>query len=116
MAATHEGNLNNNNIFAGKNLSDNTKITSFYTLKALPPYQSPLNYFGANSKIDPVKKQAKTETGKDIIEDLFTNNMAKGVCELCKDPEDDNLEGNKVSNLVNKPRLNERYTDAWFLK
>jgi hypothetical protein len=42
--------------------------------------------------------------------------MAKGVCELCKDPEDDNLEGKKVSNLVNKPRLNDKYTDAWFLK
>jgi hypothetical protein len=56
LAATHEANLNNNNVFAGKNLSDNTKITSFYTLKAMPPYQSPLNYYGANAKIDPITK------------------------------------------------------------
>lgn len=50
LASVHEAHLNNNNIFAGKNLSDNTKITSFYTLKAMPPYQSPLLYFGAQDK------------------------------------------------------------------
>ena len=61
LAATHEANLNNNNVFAGKNLSDNTKITSFYTLKALPPYQSPLNYYGANTKIDPIQKEGATK-------------------------------------------------------
>lgn len=38
LANIHESNLKNNNIFAGKNLSDNTKITSYYTLKAMPPY------------------------------------------------------------------------------
>ena len=47
MAKYHEIDPNNNNIFAGKNLSDNSKITSFYTLKSMPPYQSPLTYFGA---------------------------------------------------------------------
>lgn len=34
MATYHEIDPNNNNIFAGKNLSDNSKITSFYTLKS----------------------------------------------------------------------------------
>lgn len=33
LAKYHEIDPNNNNIFAGKNLSDNSKITSFYTLK-----------------------------------------------------------------------------------
>ena len=46
MAAKGEINKNNNNTFNGKNLSDNTKITSFYALKSAPPYQSPLMYFG----------------------------------------------------------------------
>ena len=32
-AKYHEVDPNNNNVFAGKNLSDNSKITSFYTLK-----------------------------------------------------------------------------------
>jgi hypothetical protein len=34
MAKAGEINKNNNNIFNGKNLSDNTKITSFYALKS----------------------------------------------------------------------------------
>ena len=46
MAMKGEINKNNNNIFNGKNLSDNTKITSFYALKSAPVYQSPLLYFG----------------------------------------------------------------------
>ena len=46
MARLNETNNNNNNIFNGKNVSDNTKITSFYTLKSAAPYQSPLLYFG----------------------------------------------------------------------
>lgn len=32
----HEINKNNNNLFNGKNVSDNTKVTSFYALKAAP--------------------------------------------------------------------------------
>jgi|TARA_B110001450_G_C17209906_1_gene314993 hypothetical protein len=46
MARLNEANNNNNNIFNGKNVSDNTKITSYYTLKSAAPYQSPLLYFG----------------------------------------------------------------------
>ena len=38
MVKNHEIDTNNNNIFNGKNVSDNTKITSFYTLKSLPTY------------------------------------------------------------------------------
>ena len=38
MAGKGEIDKNNNNIFNGKNLSDNTKITSFYALKSAPPY------------------------------------------------------------------------------
>ena len=38
MARLNETNNNNNNIFNGKNVSDNTKITSFYTLKSAAPY------------------------------------------------------------------------------
>ena len=48
-----EINSNNNNIFNGKNVSDNTKITSFYTLKAQPTYQTPLNYYGQQNKKEP---------------------------------------------------------------
>ena len=38
MARLNEINQNNNNIFNGKNVSDNTKITSYYTLKSAAPY------------------------------------------------------------------------------
>jgi len=38
MASKGEINKNNNNMFNGKNLSDNTKITSFYALKSAPAY------------------------------------------------------------------------------
>ena len=130
LATIHEHNLNNNNIFAGKNLSDNSKITSYYTLKAMPPYQSPMNYFGSSQK----KSLNGTETIRSehsmstIVQDLFTNNAVKNqndkLVYVNKKPEFTNLEETivsgastaKVSNLVNKPRLNEKYTDAWFLK
>jgi len=46
MAKQGEINKNNNNIYNGRNLSDNTKVTNFYALKANPTYQSPLLYFG----------------------------------------------------------------------
>jgi len=54
MAVSGEIDRNNNNVFNGKNLSDNTKITSFYALKSAPPYQSPLLYFGQNQPAVPV--------------------------------------------------------------
>lgn len=63
--------------------------------------------------------------GPAIVRDIFTNNVAIGKCDNCKDPEDGRLEAptikgdrtiDKVSNLVNKPKLNEKYTDAWFLQ
>ena len=38
MARLNEINQNNNNVFNGKNVSDNTKITSYYTLKSAAPY------------------------------------------------------------------------------
>ena len=50
MAQMHEINKNNNNLFNGKNVSDNTKVTSFYALKAAPTLQSPLLYFGQAGK------------------------------------------------------------------
>ena len=38
MAKTNEVNTNNNNMFNNKNISDNTKVTNFYALKAHTPY------------------------------------------------------------------------------
>jgi hypothetical protein len=48
MARVTEANTNNNNIYNGKNVSDNSKVSNFYALKAHTPYQSPLLYFGQN--------------------------------------------------------------------
>lgn len=46
MAKSHEKRSKDNNVFNGKNISDNKKTSEFYALKAHTPYQSPLLYFG----------------------------------------------------------------------
>jgi len=38
MARINETNTNNNNIFNGKNISDNSKVSNFYALKAHTNY------------------------------------------------------------------------------
>ena len=47
-----------------------------------------------------------------IVKDLFTNNVATNQCDRCK-PKD--LIHKGISNLVQEPRLNPTYDDAWFL-
>lgn len=112
MVKNQEINTNNNNIFNGKNVSDNTKITSFYTLKALPTYQTPLNYFGQEkSKNSSVTGVAVPESSK--VRELFTNNVATDQCEDCKPRK---APQSQVSNLVSEPQLNLKYDDAWFLQ
>jgi hypothetical protein len=93
-------------------VSDNTKITSFYTLKAQPTYQTPLNYFGQG------KKQETVTVGNGIpesskVRELFTNHVASDTCADCA-PRKAGQEG--VSNLVADPKLNLKYDDAWFLQ
>lgn len=75
MAKQGEINKNNNNIYNGRNLSDNTKVTNFYALKANPTYQSPLLYFGQqNDTSAPRTLGSVPETSK--VKELFTNNVA----------------------------------------
>jgi hypothetical protein len=71
MAKYHEIDANNNNIFAGKNLSDNSKITSFYTLKSQTPYQSPLTYFGRNGIQTTAPPPKQTVGEGQMIKQLF---------------------------------------------
>ena len=112
MANKGEIDKNNNNIFNGKNVSDNTKITSFYTLKSQPTYQTPLTYYGQERpKEYAVSGTAVPETSK--VRELFTNNVATNQCEDCK-PKSSKAGG--VSNLVSEPQLNLKYDDAWFLQ
>lgn len=107
-----EVDTNNNNIFNGKNVSDNTKITSFYTLKAQPTYQTPLNYYGMKvPKEGKVTSTTVPEGSK--VKELFTGNVAMNVCEDCK-PKDPSNKG--ISNLIADPKLNLKYDDAWFLQ
>ena len=116
MARFNETNRNNNNIFNGKNLSDNTKITSYYTLKSTAPYQSPLLYFGQGKKTEPKGSTIKIGMGvpeSSKVKELFTNNTASNTCDLCKPLKDPDV---KVSNLVSDPQLNLKYDDAWFLQ
>ena len=115
LAHQFELEQNNNNVFNGKNLSDNTKVTSFYTLKAKPTYQSPLLYFGS---AQPAKKAEKGTPGGPVpesskIKEIFTSNVALNQCDNCKHKD---AAPQKVSNLVEDPKLNLKYDDAWFLK
>ncbi len=114
MSKYHEIDPNNNNIFAGKNLSDNTKITSFYTLKSMPPYQSPLIYYGQNGQQlpGPGAEPKRSVPESSMVKELFTNNIATNTCDKCK-PEE--LPGTKVTNLVGKVTMNQKYDDAWYL-
>lgn len=112
MAQKGEINKNNNNIFNGRNLSDNTKVTNFYALKANPTYQSPLLYFGQQQDTSAPRTLASVpETSK--VKELFTNNVALDICDDCKPAVPGKL---GVSNLINEPSLNVKYDDAWFLK
>lgn len=121
MARLNEINQNNNNIFNGKNVSDNTKITSYYTLKAAAPYQSPLLYFGQAKKTEPKGDTIKIGMGvpeQSKVKELFTNPIHTGEYtpyeEFKKKPLKDPTV--KVSNLVSDPTLNLKYDDAWFLQ
>jgi len=48
-----------------------------------------------------------------MVKTLFTGNVALNQCNDCKD---DTVAPTKVSNLVQKPQMNNKYEDAWFLK
>ena len=114
MSKYHEIDPNNNNVFAGKNLSDNTKITSFYTLKSATPYQSPLIYYGQDGKQAPEATGAtRSVPASSMIKELFTNDIAADQCDGCR-PGDPPL--SKVSNLIGKVTMNQKYDDAWYLK
>lgn len=129
IAKNHEVNINNNNIFNGRNISDNSKITSFYTLKSLPPYQSPLLYFGTdqiNGKAAKVigGQQVNYVPESQMVKTLFTNNVALDQCDNCKpqnfiDPNCELVGGDKitarVSAVMKEPKLNSKYDDAWYL-
>lgn len=114
MAMSGEIDKNNNNIFNGKNLSDNTKVTSFYALKSAPPYQSPLLYFGQNQ---PAVAAGDNLPGAHVpessmVKQLFTNDVALDQCKDCRAPDPASA---KVSNLTQNPKINMKYDDAWFL-
>ena len=100
-------------MFNNKNISDNTKVTNFYALKAHTPYQSPLLYFGQNDKNKEQQPKVAVVTENNMIKHLFTGDVAANKCGDCK-------EGapppSKVSNLLNNPHMNNKYDDAWFLK
>lgn len=114
LAQTSEANANNNNIFNGRNISDNTKVTSFYALKAQPPYQSPLLYFGQTQPVQAAREEAKLQVPESsMVKELFTGNVAMDVCENCKPKA---AAPSKVSNLVTQPEINSKYDDAWYLK
>jgi hypothetical protein len=83
MARMGEINKNNNNLFNGKHLSDNTKVTSFYALKAHPTHQSPLLYFGQAAPGAAIKTTSSVPESSKVRE-LFTNDVALDQCEACK--------------------------------
>lgn len=115
MATKGEINKNNNNVFNGRNLSDNTKVTNFYALKANPTYQSPLLYFGQQQDTSaPRTLGSVPETSK--VKELFTNPYGDQV-PLPTNQKIQQVEGKfGVSNLINAPSLNVKYDDAWYLK
>lgn len=75
MARMHEINQNNNNIFNGRNVSDNTKVTSFYALKAQPTLQSPLLYFGQATAAGGQQATTTTVPESSAVRELFTNDV-----------------------------------------
>ena len=115
LARYHERKAGNNNVFNGKNLSDNTKVSNYYTLKAEPVYQSPLLYFGNQGPNTVGEEKPRQVPESSMVKELFTNNVAVALHgwedrEAKPEPE------KKVSNLVSAPKMNEKYDDAWFLK
>lgn len=116
MAKYHEIDPNNNNIFAGKNISDNSKITSFYTLKSATPYQSPLIYFGQNGvKTTEAAPPSQSVGEGQMIKHLFTNDVVVDQYDNFE-PKPSEPGAATVSNLVGKPTINSKYDDAWYLK
>jgi hypothetical protein len=96
-------------------VSDNTKVTSFYALKAQPTLQSPLLYFGQAAAAGGQQATTSTVPESSAVRELFTNNVATKLA-LGLSDEKPRPGPQKVSNLVRDPALNVKYDDAWFLK
>lgn len=96
MAIKTEKNRNNNNIFNGKNVSDNSKVTNFYALKAQTAHQSQPLDLGKNggTRAEPVREVI---THSNIIKHLFTGDVATSKCDDCRDQA---APPTKVSNLL----------------
>lgn len=112
MANSYECNYNNNNIFNGKNLSDNSKVSNFYALKSHTPYQSPLLYFGQNDPTKVGQRTVQPVTEANMVKTMFVGDIEAGKCVGYDQP----APPTKVSNLLQKPALNSKYDDAWFLQ
>jgi hypothetical protein len=110
-ATLYEKNTNNNNVFNGRNLSDHSKVSNFYALKAQTPYQSPLLYFGQN---DPSQNKVGQPARQEVTESNMVKTLFTGATK-CDDCKEQAPPPTKVSNLLNQPAMNSKYSDAWFL-
>ena len=104
LAQKHEKYSTNNNVFNGKNLSDCSKVSQFYTVKAKPSEA----HRQANMASQSRRQQQATAMTSNMP--VFTNNMINHLY-------DDNatIKVSKMpSNLVEVPKINEKYEVSSF--
>eukprot|EP00347_Sterkiella_histriomuscorum_P012914 403366738 len=105
LAGKYERNTQNNNVFNGKNISDHTRASEFQQIKTRPELADQLNHTAQQSR----RQQAALfrDIGNTNVDGqpVFTNNMLNQYY-------DDNasIKVSKMpSNLVEVPRVNEKY-------
>jgi hypothetical protein len=70
-------------------------------------------YFGHNKPHEKTHDKAKPINETSMVKHLFTGDVAVSKCDDCRDSAG---VPKTVSNLIQDPRMNTKYDDAWFLK